>query len=137
VKGVVIRLNTLHRLYRSTRLEDILSGICWSETADRHSCLVSDPRLGRRGNFASHPVRRYTARNYFRDTIDWPSTRTVRMSDVFQRDHILGIQRYISTVAALRKQILRNQNHAHISVMDASRKQFAHLLGIDVVQHIV
>jgi len=34
------------------------------------------------------------------------------------------------------KQILRNQNHADISVMAASRKQFAHLLGIDVVQQI-
>jgi len=35
------------------------------------------------------------------------------------------------------KQILRNQNHADISVMAASRKQVTHLLGIDVVQQIV
>ena len=44
------------------------------------------------------------------------------ISDVFQRDHIMGIQRYVSTVAALMKQILRNQKHADISVMAASRK---------------
>jgi len=35
------------------------------------------------------------------------------------------------------KQILRNQNHADICMTDASRKQVAHLLGIDVIQQIV
>jgi len=45
----------------------------------------------------------------------------------------MGIQRYISTVATLMKHILRNKNHAEISVMAASRKQVTHLLGIDVV----
>jgi len=43
------------------------------------------------------------------------------------------IQGNISRVAALMKQILRNQNDADISVMTASRKQVTHLLGIDVV----
>jgi len=47
------------------------------------------------------------------------------------------IQRYVSTVAVVMKQILRNQNHADISVMAASRKQVAHLLGIDIVKKIV
>jgi len=45
------------------------------------------------------------------------------ISDVFQRDQIMGIQRTISIVASLKKEILRNQNHADISVKDASRKQ--------------
>ena len=57
--------------------------------------------------------------------------------DVFQCDHIMVIQRYVSTVAVVMKQILRNQNHADISVMAASRKQVAHLLGIDIVKKIV
>jgi len=49
----------------------------------------------------------------------------------------MGIQRNISTVAALMKQILRDLNYADIAVMAASRKQVTHLLGIDVVQQIV
>ena len=57
----------------------------------------------------------------------------VPTSDVFQRDHIMGIQLYISTVAALMKQILRNQNYVDISVMAVSRKQVTHLFGIDVI----
>jgi len=59
------------------------------------------------------------------------------ISDVFQRDQIMSIQRYISTVADLMKQIFRNQNNADISVMAALRKQFTHLLITDVVQQIV
>jgi len=58
----------------------------------------------------------------------------VPTSDVFQRDHIMGIQLYVSTLAAMMKQLLRNQNHADISVMAASRKQVAHFFVIDVVQ---
>ena len=77
LKGVVIRLHTLRRLYQSTRLEDIQPGICWFETADRLPCLVSDPKLGSRGVFVSHPCKRYTAREYLRVTINWPSRRTV------------------------------------------------------------
>ena len=42
VKGLVMRLHTLHRLYRSTRQEDILPGLCWFDTSDRHPWLVSD-----------------------------------------------------------------------------------------------
>ena len=61
----------------------------------------------------------------------------IHISDVYQRDQIMGIQGYISTVAALMKQILRNQNHADISVMAASRKQITRFLGIHIVQHIV
>ena len=53
---------------------DILPGICWFETADRHPCLVSDPRLGSRGVCVSHPGRRYIIQNNLRDTLDWPST---------------------------------------------------------------
>jgi len=53
------------------------------------------------------------------------------ISDVFERDQIMGIQRYISIVAALMNQILRNQKHPDISVMAASRKKFTHLLGMD------
>jgi len=49
----------------------------------------------------------------------------------------MGIQRNISTEAAVMKQNLPNQNHADICVMAASRKQVTHLLGIDVVQQIV
>jgi len=45
----------------------------------------------------------------------------------------MGIQRYVSTVAALMKQILLNQNYVDISVMAASRKPFTHFLGIDVI----
>jgi len=45
----------------------------------------------------------------------------------------MGIQLYISTVAALMKQILRNQNYVDISVMAVSRKQVTHLFGIDVI----
>ena len=59
------------------------------------------------------------------------------ISDVFQRDHIMGIQLYVSTEANLMKQILRNQNYAVISVMAAARKQVTHLLRIDVIQQIV
>jgi len=55
------------------------------------------------------------------------------ISDVFQRDQIMGIRRNISTVASLVKEILRNQNQADISVMHTSRKQVTHLLGINVV----
>jgi len=55
------------------------------------------------------------------------------ISDVFQRDHIIGIQLNISTVASLMKQILRKQNYADISVMAAPRKHVTHLFGIDVV----
>jgi len=47
----------------------------------------------------------------------------------------MGIQRNISTVATLMKQILCNQNYAYISVMASSRKQFTHLLGTNVVEH--
>ena len=85
----------------------------------------------------SHPGRRYTARGYLRDTHDWPSRELFRFSDDFQRDHVMGIQRYVSTVAPLMKKILRNQIHADISVMAASRKQVTHVLRIDVVQQIV
>jgi len=49
----------------------------------------------------------------------------------------MGIQRNISTVASLMKEILRNQNHADISVMATSRKQVTHLLRINVVYQIV
>jgi len=59
------------------------------------------------------------------------------IADVLQRDHIMVIQRYISRVACLMKQILRDQNDADISEMAASRKQVTHLLGIDVVQQMV
>jgi len=59
------------------------------------------------------------------------------ISDDFQRDQITGIQRNISSVAALMKEILLNRNHAYISVMAASRKQVTHLLRINVVQQIV
>ena len=55
------------------------------------------------------------------------------ISDVFQRDYIMGFQRYISTVATLMRQVLRNQNYAVISLMAACRKQVTHLLGIDVI----
>ena len=56
------------------------------------------------------------------------------ISDVYKHDHITGIQRNISTVAALKKQISRNQNHADISMKAAYRKQVTHLLRIDVVE---
>jgi len=59
------------------------------------------------------------------------------ISDVFQGDNIMGIQRYVPTVAAMMKEILSNQNHADNSVMAASRKQVTHLLGLDVVEEIV
>ena len=35
------------------------------------------------------------------------------------------------------KEVLRDQNHADVSVMAAFRKQVANLFGIDVVQQIV
>jgi len=56
---------------------------------------------------------------------------------VFQRDQIMSIRRNISTVPSLMKQNLRNQHHADISVMAATRKQVTHLLRINVVQVIV
>jgi len=65
VKGVVIPHHTLHRLYRRTRLGDILPGICWFETADLHPRLVSNLRLGSRGVYESHPVRRYVTQTIF------------------------------------------------------------------------
>jgi len=49
----------------------------------------------------------------------------------------MSIQRYISTEAALMKQILCNQNHANISLMAASRKHVTQLLRTDVVEEIV
>ena len=49
----------------------------------------------------------------------------------------MDIQRYISTVASLMKEILRNQNHADIRMMAASRKVFTYLLRKDVVKQIV
>jgi len=55
------------------------------------------------------------------------------MSEVLQREEIMGFQRNITTVASLVYQILRNQNQADISVMAVSRKQVAHLFGINVV----
>jgi len=58
------------------------------------------------------------------------------ISVVYQRDQIMGIQCYISTVAALMKQILRNQNYADISVVAASRKHVTHTLTVDAVQQI-
>jgi len=45
------------------------------------------------------------------------------ISDVFQRDQIMGIQRNISTVVSMMKEILSNQNLADIFVMAASRKR--------------
>ena len=55
------------------------------------------------------------------------------ISDVFQRDQTMGIQRYISTEASLLKQILRNEIYADISVMVASRKHVRNLFRLDVV----
>jgi len=50
---MIIRTHTLHRLHQIRGLEDVLSGIFWFETADRHSYFVSDVRLDKRGNFVS------------------------------------------------------------------------------------
>jgi len=55
------------------------------------------------------------------------------ISDFLNATTIMGIQRYISTVATLLKQILRNQNYADISVLAASRKDVTHLLRIYVI----
>jgi len=59
------------------------------------------------------------------------------ISDVLQRDSILGIQRNIYAVPSLMKEILRNQNHADISLMAASSKQVTQLLRIKVIQQII
>jgi len=45
----------------------------------------------------------------------------------------MGIQRYIFRVAAMMKEILRNEICADISVMAVFRKQVTQLLRIDVV----
>jgi len=74
VKGVIIRCHALHRLYRSRRAVDVVSGICWLEAADRHSYLVSDPRLGICEVVVAHPVRRHISQYYLRYTLDGPST---------------------------------------------------------------
>ena len=74
-------------------------------------------------------------KNIFRIHLLGQVRELLLISDVFQREQLMGFQRYISTVAALMIQILRNKNYA-ISVMVASRKQVTHLVGIDVVQHI-
>ena len=57
----------------------------------------------------------------------------ILISDVFQRNLIMGIERNISTIASLMKMNLRNQNHADNFVMAASRKQMTHLLRINVI----
>jgi len=45
----------------------------------------------------------------------------------------MGIQRNISTVAYLMKEILRNENHVDICVKATFRKLVTHLLRIKVV----
>ena len=82
VKGVVIRLHTLHRLYRSTRLVDILPGICWFETANRHPCPVSNLRWGNRGVCVSHPGSRYWTQDYLRVHLIGQVHKLLLISDV-------------------------------------------------------
>ena len=74
----------------------------------------------------SHPGRRY--RPLIHQVHEF-----LLISDYFQRDEIMGIQRYISTEASLLKQILRNEIYADISVMVASRKHVRNLFRLDVV----
>jgi len=98
---------------------------------------VPDPGLCNREVVVSHSGRRHTAQDYLRDTLVGPSIYTASYLYLFQRDQIMDIQRYISTVASLMKEILRNQNHADIRMMAASRKVFTYLLRKDVVKQIV
>ena len=70
----------------------------------------------------SHPGRRQTSSTIFRIHFLRKVHKQILNSDVFQRHQIMGIERNISTVASLMKQILRNENHADISVIAAFRK---------------
>jgi hypothetical protein len=51
-------------------------GICWFETADRHSSLVSDLKLINRGVGWSRRGKRYTDCRYLRGTLSGPDTET-------------------------------------------------------------
>jgi hypothetical protein len=52
----------------------------------------------------------------------------------FQLHQILCVQRNVSAIPPLMKDILRDQYHADIPVKAAFREKVAHLLSIDDVQ---